>query len=347
MKVLLVSPVPPPSGGIARWTERYLKWCSGKHEVEVVNTALIGVRSGQAGKKKKIYDELRRSIKILRCTKKAIKNNPDIVHLNTSCSKTGIIRDWLCAREALKKKVPFVLHCHCNIKDQLGIGFLPNILFNNLLRNASIIFVLNENSKVFVESIVGKEKLFTCPNFVLENQLKVNHVINNSINSIIYVGDVRLSKGTDDIFKLAKMLPDKDFKIVGSITDEIKRMQKPKNIILLGRKSAKDVEKELELADIFLFPSLTEGFSNALLEAMAVGLPVIATDVGANKEMIESNGGYIVSVHDILAMKKSIEKMENPVIRKQMSVWNIEKVRSTYTYDKVLNMIFNKYEDII
>ena len=45
MRVLLLSPLPPPSGGIARWTERYLEWCNGKHDVAVVNTALQGERA--------------------------------------------------------------------------------------------------------------------------------------------------------------------------------------------------------------------------------------------------------------------------------------------------------------
>lgn len=53
MRVLLLSPLPPPSGGIARWTERYLEWCNGKHDVAVVNTALQGERAGEAGKQRK------------------------------------------------------------------------------------------------------------------------------------------------------------------------------------------------------------------------------------------------------------------------------------------------------
>ena len=66
MRVLLLSPLPPPSGGIARWTERYLEWCNGKHDVAVVNTALQGERAGEAGKQRKLTDEIKRALYVIR-----------------------------------------------------------------------------------------------------------------------------------------------------------------------------------------------------------------------------------------------------------------------------------------
>ena len=96
MRVLLLSPLPPPSGGIARWTERYLEWCNGKHDVAVVNTALQGERAGEAGKQRKLTDEIKRALYVIRETNKGLKRKTDIVHINTSCSRFGILRDWIC-----------------------------------------------------------------------------------------------------------------------------------------------------------------------------------------------------------------------------------------------------------
>ena len=115
----------------------------------------------------------------------------------------------------------------------------------------------------------------------------------------------------------------------------------------MGRLEAVDVYRQLDEADVFIFPSLTEGFSNALLEAMARGVPVIATDVGANKDMIEERGGVIVPVHDVEAMKAALYDMEPKEKRKKMSEWNINKVKKYYEYNKVLQELMHIYEEII
>ena len=59
------------------------------------------------------------------------------------------------------------------------------------------------------------------------------------------------------------------------------------------------LQKYLDKADVFLFPSYTEGFSISLTEAMASGLPCIASDVGANQDMLENHGGILIKTKKI------------------------------------------------
>jgi glycosyltransferase involved in cell wall biosynthesis len=58
----------------------------------------------------------------------------------------------------------------------------------------------------------------------------------------------------------------------------------------------RDTAGLLRMADLFVFPSLTEGMPNALLEAMAAGLPIVATDVPGNRDLIEGGeNGLLVA----------------------------------------------------
>lgn len=73
-----------------------------------------------------------------------------------------------------------------------------------------------------------------------------------------------------------------------------------------------DVPEILRGLDCFVLPSLAEGVSNTILEAMASGLPVIATDVGGNSELVDTGrSGVLVSAGDVEAMAQKIVSYAN------------------------------------
>lgn len=79
-------------------------------------------------------------------------------------------------------------------------------------------------------------------------------------------------------------------------------------VLFLG--AFKRVSELLNASDMFVLPSHEEGFSNALLEAMISGLPIIATDVGGNSEAIANDeNGVIVPPRDPLALSVAITKL--------------------------------------
>jgi sugar transferase (PEP-CTERM/EpsH1 system associated) len=71
-----------------------------------------------------------------------------------------------------------------------------------------------------------------------------------------------------------------------------------------------DVAQLLAEVDIFVLPSLSEGMSNTLLEAMAAGLPVVASDVGGNRELIEpERSGLLFPSGDVAALTAQLERL--------------------------------------
>lgn len=348
IRVLLISPLPPPAGGIATWTQKYLDWSKSNNIcVDVVNSSVIGGRAKQINTSINILDEYKRTMIIIRDLKNKIKSfRPNVVHLNTACGKFGLIRDYFCASIVKKCEIPLVVHYRCNIEDQINNNLIQKFFLRKLSCLARVNLVLNTPSKTYLDITFGIEGRLIS-NFIDNKFIYENKIINTKIFNIVFIGHVQRTKGVREIFEVASHFPEICFSLAGPISSEIKLLKIPKNVILKGQVNLIEVRKLLCNADVFLFPTYTEGFSNALLEAMAAGLPIITTDVGANGDMIESSGGILVQVKNSGDIIRAISKLENKDYREVMSKYNIEKIRKNYLIDIVMDELISIYETAI
>ena len=346
MKVLMLAPFPPPSGGIASWTVRYKEYCELHNKsLEIVNISMIGKRASVETKKKNLWDEVKRTLRIINDLRRKIASfNPEIIHLNTPCSSLGILRDALCMKIAAKH-APTILHLRCNVEDQLK-GRIAIKAFKYMVSKAHAVIVLNDFSQAYVDAIC-KNKSYYIPNFVKDGIVAEKHVINEKIKTVISVGHVETEKGLNEILETAKQNPGLQFILVGAVKDNVSSETVPNNVTMTGRVDMNEVQNWLDKSDVFLFPSKTEGFSNALLEAMARGLPCIASDVGANRLMIEDFGGKVLDLCNGETITKAINEMSDLSIRQKMSSWNIDKVRRAYQGDIVMAQYFDLYETVV
>ena len=160
MKVALISPLPPPSGGIASWTLDYIEY-EKKRDIEtyVINTALVGKRAVHRTKSKNLLCEIKRSYYIVKELRKVIRSKEvDIVHINTVCSTFGMIRDIICLTNC--RRIPIVVQCHCNVEDWIGKSEVSLLLFKVILYMADRVIVLNKKSQDFIKNKVKKESVF-------------------------------------------------------------------------------------------------------------------------------------------------------------------------------------------
>ena len=111
----------------------------------------------------------------------------------------------------------------------------------------------------------------------------------------------------------------------------------------------KDPGTYLELADIALLVSHQEGFSNAILEAMAHGLPLIASDVGGNAEaVIHGETGVLFPPEDTGALAEAIRFLiDSPEIRQSMGERGRERQREFFSLERCLEEHLDLYSSIV
>ncbi|HUG36426.1 MAG TPA: glycosyltransferase family 4 protein, partial [Candidatus Limnocylindrales bacterium] len=126
--------------------------------------------------------------------------------------------------------------------------------------------------------------------------LETPFVVRPIARTLLYVGRLEPNKGVLDLVPileaLAPAFPDLTLRIVGEgplrakLAERLDRSGLSVRAALPGALPHADVRRELKQADLFLFPSRYESFSQALLEAAAVGGPVVASDVAGNREAL-------------------------------------------------------------
>jgi glycosyltransferase involved in cell wall biosynthesis len=91
-----------------------------------------------------------------------------------------------------------------------------------------------------------------------------------------------------------------------------------------------DVASVLAAADVLALPSRTEGLPMAALEAMAAGLPVVASAVGSLPEVLADGAGVLVPPGDVSALRRALERLSSPKVRAAVGAEGRRRVESRY-----------------
>lgn len=345
MNLLLVSVKSKISiGGIATWTDRFLERC-GVHGINcyLVNTEVIGTRAEQSTARRRLSDEFVRTRKIFKDLIFFLKTEKlDVAHLNTSCGNFGLFRDYLIALLIRKKNIPLATHYHCDIPYWVTNPFSRKCL-GALARLSNYNLVLCESSREFLEKNYGIQSQ-KIPNFVEESLiLEFQKKVRDKIERIFYAGRITKEKGVAELYELAKRFPEIQFDLAGEVAQEVDNWEKPENVSLLGIIPRKEIIERLDCSDLFVFPSYSEGFSLSLLESMARGVPAIATDVGANADMLNNDRGIVIPQGNIEEMEAAILLLEDSEKRRTISENAMKWVRTQCVTDVVLTELKQMY----
>ena len=108
-------------------------------------------------------------------------------------------------------------------------------------------------------------------------------------------------------------------------------------IHFIGWQSAVQLKEQYRTANIFLFPSRHEGMPNAVLEAMASGLPVVATRIAGNEELVvNGETGALVPTEDVESLRESLRPLlVEAKMREKMGRASRQRVEESFSWDRV------------
>jgi glycosyltransferase involved in cell wall biosynthesis len=174
------------------------------------------------------------------------------------------------------------------------------------------------------------------------------------------VGNVRRVKGHDIFIRaaaaIAERVPVVRFSIAGEVleTDYYEELQKLIETLGLTDRfrfegNVTDLPKFLANADVFVMPSRSEGFSNAIIEAMAASLPVVATSVGGNPEAVEDGvTGILVQPEDPVPLANAvIQLLSDPERSSAIGKAGRHLARQKFSVESVMDQVVGVYRRLL
>lgn len=291
--------------------------------------------------------------------KKAISFQPNVIITNTRLfpqSLKGII-----LAKKIRIKSIHIEHGGSHPKTNNKIFSFLAYIYDQTLGRLTIsladkVITLAKPSALFAQKL-GAKNIYIFHNSVDTRFFKPNPKPKNRKGDketvrILYIGRLIKAKGVEDLISVFKKINRKDLilDIIGEGNYKNKLVEQAKNdqrIKFWGEKDYSEIKKILSQGDIFVNPSYTEGMPTSVLEAGAMGLACIATDVGGTNEIIENNkNGFLFKPHDGLNLNKFLEKIiYDKKLRDKFSQRIQKKITKKFSWDRNIKKFENLLKD--
>lgn len=346
-KVLLISPVPPPYGGIARWTKTMMDMDPHKlgAQLYLINTSHRKQRSDETKLAARLLSGASQIGRVLAkfMLHLLLRGRPDCVHINTSGS-WGLVRDIFVLALCRPLHIRSVLHLRFGRSPELlrpGAKGTETRLLRWALHLATIVICIDEPTHRAVVSEVGDSRSALIPNFI--DTAAYAPRFHRQSRNVLFLGSVVQSKGVVELLTAWRSLSVKGWtlKLVGPLSPSLDKiaseLETDQTVQFVGSVEHHDAVAHMYEAAFMVLPSHTEGFPNVLLEAMATGTPILATGVGAIPDMLNDNAGVVVPPKNVEALRDSIlELVSGPDVRDSVAREAYTRVNECYSADVVL-----------
>jgi glycosyltransferase involved in cell wall biosynthesis len=240
-------------------------------------------------------------------------------------------------------------------------GCFKKQIIRRLLQLNDALIVLGAGWQSFYRDEVGCD----CKIVVLPNAVKVPFLQAPrapGFITLLYAGQLRPEKGLLELAEAMrqlsadsrqvlrlKMMGKGDSKRSERVVKEAFAAADLQNVEFLGALGGDEKWRQFRSADIFVLPSYAEDMPLSILEAMAAGLPVIATEVGSIPEMVDHGvSGFLVKPQDAAGLAYAIQRLADDYqLRANMGAAGSKKSKELFSFDRYVDRLEQLYVAVL
>jgi glycosyltransferase involved in cell wall biosynthesis len=344
LRICLVAPLPPPYGGVSHWTQMVRQYAS--HRADVVLSIVDTAPRWRAVDDLRVWKRaLGGGTQLVRDLARAfgrLRTRPHALHLTTS-GQLAVARDLAVMRIARGLGVPVVYH--------IRFGRIPELarsrsrewrMLTRAMQRAHTVVAIDASTEQAIREHLPAVNVVRIPNCVDVAPLPHQPAPEGAARTVMFLGWVIPTKGVGELVQAWAHLHPAGWRlrVVGPVSDryrdELLAMHRPPATEFMGEKPHAEAMQLLAAADIFVLPSYTEGFPNAVLEGMALGKPIAATRVGAIPEMLADGCGVLVEPRDSEGVRRALSDLiADGDLRRALGSRAKERVVRCYSIESV------------
>lgn len=244
-----------------------------------------------------------------------------LLHIHLSHRASFWRKAGVCALARLCRR-PYLLHVHGSefmMFYEQECGPLSRRIVESTFEHAAVVLALSDEWRASILKICPSAVIEVLPNAVRVPDLRAGASLRSGNGRILFLGRLGHRKGTFDLLRafssVAKVFPESRLVCAGDgSVDAVRHLAREAGLDLRvecpGWLSVDQARDELARADVFVLPSYAEGLPMSLLEAMASGLPVIASRVGGIPSLVRDGvNGLLIDAGDSAALACAIKSV--------------------------------------
>jgi len=358
--VLLVGRGAPETGGIAAFLAGLDDTDNAGFETQLLNLTHAG-DMGDGGRVS--WRNVMRTVTDIMAVLGAART-ADIVHIHSALAPTAtLIRAGLLAAAGRARRRPVVVHAHGGRLVAFAENTRNRRLVRTCLRPATHLIAVSRGVADVLENEFDKSRVTFVPNGVDTERFQPGAEPGASrVPRILYVGHLTERKGVLDLIRASQLIRDSgmehELMLVGGRSDEgddeyrrvLREIENSQGAVqLVGSVEYDAMPAIYQDADIFCLASWWEAMPLSILEAMASGIPVVATDVGdVSMQVDHGRTGLIVDPKSPDELAEALATvLGDPALRRQMSEAGRRRAVDDFSIDSTHLCIASIYEGLL